>query len=116
MKCQTCLKKNDPGCRFCRFCGSLLEILVCKRCSFTNYLRDRFCGGCGLDLQKGSIDEKDGAAPSPEEKIDQMKYSLKDVMFDIVMDMEKERDSKSRKLDKIDQDTIKKLFKKKAKK
>ena len=116
MKCQTCLKKNDPGCRFCKFCGSSLQIVICLRCGFTNEHNDRFCGGCGLDLQKGSIDQKDDASLSIEEQVSLMKYSLKDIMFDIVMDMEKERESKSRKLDKIDQETIKKLFKKKAKK
>ena len=114
MKCQTCMKNNDPGRRFCAFCGSHLKISICQRCSFVNDHHIRFCGGCGLDLKK-RFEEMEKVASSSEEDVDLMKYSLKDVMFDVLMDKEKEKESQSRKLEKIDQATIKKLFKKRGK-
>ena len=51
MECQKCKFDNRKGAKFCKECGSKLE-LVCPECGYKFTLPAKFCDECGYDLSK----------------------------------------------------------------
>ena len=49
MKCHKCQHENKDKAKFCRKCGSALE-LICPRCKHVNEPDSIFCEECGTKL------------------------------------------------------------------
>jgi hypothetical protein len=54
MKCPSCRTRNRSDRHFCAQCGASL-IQICGRCGFSNGAADLYCGGCGNQLQVGTV-------------------------------------------------------------
>ena len=69
MHCPKCQCENPDEKKFCRECGSKLQ-LTCPQCAAEILSIDKFCGECGYDLSKSteavSLKEKEHAPQIPE--------------------------------------------------
>ncbi|NIS68457.1 MAG: zinc-ribbon domain-containing protein, partial [Proteobacteria bacterium] len=54
MKCPNCQFDNREGAKFCKECGSELE-LICPRCGGIYTQDSKFCDACGYDLREPKV-------------------------------------------------------------
>ena len=63
MNCRSCNNRIEPGDRFCRECGTMVEF-KCPKCSTPVSDSSKFCSECGAKLKENNsgyfIDERDG--------------------------------------------------------
>lgn len=50
MNCPSCGKVNRQERRFCASCGKQMG-KCCRRCGFSNFSGEVYCGGCGVSFQ-----------------------------------------------------------------
>ncbi|MBC8234065.1 zinc ribbon domain-containing protein [bacterium] len=60
MQCPKCQYENREEAKFCRQCGTALEI-ICPKCQHRNEPDARFCDECGAKI---------GEDPSPQTEIE----------------------------------------------
>jgi len=74
MKCPKCQFENPEGQRFCGDCGVKLE-RICPECSFSNPPRYKFCAECGRSLIEPApplLDTSRPASYTPKHLADQI--------------------------------------------
>ena len=67
MKCPNCQFDNRKGAKFCKECGTNLE-LACSGCGTVYEMGSNFCDECGLSLVQESQIEKSDPASEGERK------------------------------------------------
>ena len=85
-----------------------MESDICNRCGFSNEPKSHYCGGCGQDLRDVLVDVKKGL----QSVFDREKYSLKKIIEEIDKEGSSKKSSQGRQ-DRINQEAISMLFKKK---
>jgi len=65
MKCPKCQHENKDGAKFCRKCGSALE-LVCPKCKHPNEPDSMFCEECGTKIENTKREDDIATKPSSD--------------------------------------------------
>lgn len=113
MRCLNCTAENTAGRRFCSECGNRIADF-CSRCGFINYVSDKYCGGCALDLSLvPDPDVKpDGETPLYNEK--NSRYSADEINELISHDARKkklhEKKKEGKEIKEMSQDLIDSIF------
>ena len=72
MQCSKCQYENREGAKFCRQCGTALEV-ICPKCQHRNEPDARFCDECGAKTSENTLPQTEIAVPKLEDLHTQLK-------------------------------------------